>query len=81
MLGVNKMNIDRLKELREDKDLLQKHIAQILKVSQQQYAKYEMGINSIPLEKINILADYYQTSVDYLINRTNERKPYPKIKK
>ena len=81
MLGVNKMNIDRLKELREDKDLLQKHIAQILKVSQQQYAKYEMGINSIPLEKINILADYYQTSVDYLINRTNERKPYHKIKK
>lgn len=59
------MNISRLKEIREDHDLYQKDIANILGVTQQQYKKYELGINSIPLEKINILADYYKTSIDY----------------
>ena len=69
------MNISRL---REDHDLYQKDIANILGVTQQQYNKYELGINSIPLEKINILADYYKTSIDYLTYRTDERKPYNK---
>jgi len=50
------MNISRLKEIREDHDLFQKDIATILGVTQQQYNKYELGINAIPLEKINILA-------------------------
>jgi len=72
------MNIERLREIREDKDLYQKNVAKILKVSQQQYAKYEMGINSMPIEKYDILADYYKTSVDYLIGRTNEKRPYKK---
>lgn len=72
------MNISRLKEIREDHDLYQKDIAIILGVTQQQYNKYELGINSIPLEKINILADYYKTSIDYLTCRTDERKPYSK---
>ena len=75
------MNINRLKELREDNDLTQKEIALILKVSQQQYNKYELGINSIPIEKLHILANYYETSIDYLLSRTNERKAYPGIKK
>ena len=72
------MNISRLKEIREDHDLFQKDIATILGVTQQQYNKYELGINTIPLEKINILADYYKTSIDYLTYRTDERKPYSK---
>lgn len=72
------MNISRLKEIREDHDLFQKDIAMILRVTQQQYNKYELGINAIPLEKINILADYYNTSIDYLTYRTDERKPYSK---
>lgn len=72
------MNIQRLKEIREDKDLFQKNIAELIKVSQQQYNKYELGINSIPIEKLNILANFYNTSIDYLVGRTNERKPYPK---
>ena len=72
------MNISRLKEIREDHDLFQKDIATILGVTQQQYNKYELGINDIPLEKINILADYYKTSIDYLTYRTDERKPYSK---
>ena len=72
------MNISRLKEIREDNDLYQKDIANILGVTQQQYNKYELGINAIPLEKIDILADYYKTSIDYLIYRTDQRKPYSK---
>lgn len=72
------MNIQRLKEIREDKDLYQKNIAELINVSQQQYNKYELGINSIPIEKLNILANFYNTSIDYLVGRTNERKPYPK---
>ncbi len=72
------MKIDRLKELREDKDLYQKDVASLLKITQQQYNKYELGINSIPIEKISVLADYYNTSVDYLIGRTDVRKPYEK---
>lgn len=70
------MDIQRLKEIREDRDLLQKDIAFLLKVTQQQYAKYELGINNIPIEKLDILANYYNTSIDYLLNRTDEIKPY-----
>ena len=72
------MNISRLKEIREDNDLYQKDIAKILGVTQQQYNKYELGINAIPLEKIYILANYYKTSIDYLLCRTDERIPYSK---
>lgn len=72
------MKIDRLREIREDKDLLQKDIAKILNVSQQTYSRYESGEISIDKNSLIILADYYNTSVDYLLCRTDERKPYPK---
>ena len=72
------MYINRLKEIREDKSLTQSDIAKVLNTTQQQYSKYELGIQILPLEKINTLADYYNTSIDYLIGRTDERKPYPK---
>ena len=72
------MNIQRLKEIREDKDLLQKDVAKVLKISQVQYSRYETGIRLIPLDKIDILANYYNVSVDYLMGRTNVRKPYVK---
>jgi len=72
------MKIDRLKELREDKDLYQKDVASLLKITQQQYNKYELGINSIPIEKLDILANFYNTSIDYLVGRTDKREPYPK---
>ena len=72
------MNIDRLKEIREDKDYKQIDIAKVLKVTQAQYSRYEIGVNIIPLEKICLLADFYDTSVDYLIGRTDEKKPYKK---
>ena len=72
------MYYNRLKEIREDKSLTQSDIAKILNTTQQQYSKYELGIQILPLEKINILANYYNTSIDYLICRTDVRKPYPK---
>ena len=72
------MNITRLKEIREDKDLLQKDIATILNITQQQYNKYEMGVNIMSGEKYDKLADFYNVSVDYLMGRTDTRKPYPK---
>ncbi len=72
------MNIKRLKDLREDNDLSQKEIAKLLNTTQQQYSKYELGIRLIPIDKLNILADFYQTNTDYLLGRTNVKKPYPK---
>lgn len=72
------MYINRLKEIREDKSLTQSDIAKVLSTTQQQYSKYELGIQIIPLEKINILANFYNTSIDYLVGRTDIRKPYPK---
>ncbi len=72
------MNISRLKEIREDNDLYQKDVADVLGIPQQNYSRYEIGAIAMPMEKYNILANYYNTSVDYLIGRTDERKPYPK---
>ena len=74
------INIERLKEIRQDKDLQQKDVVKILKTSQVQYCRYERGIRSIPIEKLAVLAKYYGVSVDYLLGLTNERKPYPKAR-
>ncbi len=73
-----KLNINRLKEIRQDKDVYQKDIAKILNTSQKQYSLYETGIRLIPIDKLVILAQYYNTSTDYLLGLTDERKPYPK---
>ena len=72
------MNIHRLKDLREDRDLTQADIARVLNTTQQQYSKYEIGIRLIPIDKLNKLADFYQTSTDYILGRTNIKKPYKK---
>lgn len=72
------MNLNRLREIREDKDLYQKDIAKILNTTQQVYSEYELGIRIIPLDKIYKLAEFYNTSIDYLTGRTDERKPYKK---
>ncbi len=68
----------RIKSLREDNDLTQKEISQILNISQVAYSYYEINKRNIPLELLSKLADYYNTSVDYLLYRTNNNKPYPK---
>lgn len=74
------MYLKRLKDTREDKDLLQKQISIILEITRQQYGLYENGKREIPLEKLIKLAEFYNTSTDYLLGLTNEIKPYPRIK-
>ncbi len=73
-------NLTRLKDIRKDRDLSQKDIAKVLNTSQVQYSRYEMGIRLLPIDKLVILANYYNVSTDYLLGLTNERKPYPKVK-
>ena len=72
------MMFERLKEIREDRDLNQTEVAKILNITQVQYSRYETGIRTIPIYHLETLATYYQTSIDYLIGLTDERKPYPK---
>lgn len=74
------MYLKRLKDMREDKDLLQKQVAIILKITRQQYGLYENGERKIPIDKITELAKFYNTSVDYLLELTDEIKPYPRKK-
>lgn len=71
----------RLRDLREDHDLTQTKVAKLLNMSQTGYSKYETGENDIPTQVLIALADYYQTSVDYLLGRTDCREPYPEGKK
>ncbi len=66
----------RIRDLREDNDLTQANIADYLSISQRAYSRYETGERGIPVEVLSALADYYDTSVDYLINRTNIKRPY-----
>lgn len=74
------MNISRLKEIREDRDYKQSDIAKVLGTTQQQYSKYELGIQVISVERLVKLAKFYNTSVDYLLGLTNERRIYPRVK-
>ncbi len=61
----------RIKDLREDSDLTQKEISKLLNISQVAYSYYELDKREIPLNLLCKLADFYQTSVDYLLYRTN----------
>lgn len=67
----------RIKALREDHDLTQTQIAEVLGISQRKYSYLETGTQQWTDELLVRLADFYQTSVDYLLERTDERKPYP----
>lgn len=64
---------NRLKDLREDKDMNQTNLAKILGMSQTGYSKYETGENDIPTQILIKLAIFYNTSIDYLL-RTNKSK-------
>ena len=63
----------RLRDLREDKDMSQTQIAEILFTSQTVYSRYERGVRTIPVEHLIILADFYGVSTDYILGRTNEK--------
>ena len=68
------MYFKRLKDLREDNDKLQKDIAKELGISQQYYSQYELGHFTIPIELLIKLADMYNVSIDYITERTNNKK-------
>lgn len=75
------MYLKRLKDIREDNDLLQKQVAIALGITRQQYGLYENGERKLPIDKLYILARFYNTSADYLLGLTDEIKPYPNSKK
>ena len=70
----------RIRDLREDNDMSQTQMAKLLNCSQQTYSRYENHTTEIPLESLIKLAEYYGTSVDYLLGITNRKEPYPKVK-
>lgn len=74
------MVYQRLRDLREDHDLTQSKIAELLHIVQSRYSKYERGVAKIPLDCLVRLAEYYGVSTDYLLGRTNISTPYPAAK-
>ena len=67
----------RIRDLREDRDLTQTQVAQMLSMSQTGYSKYETGENDIPTIVLIKLAKYYGTSIDYLLGQTDRLTRYP----
>lgn len=70
----------RLKNLREDNDITQTEIAKLLNCKQNTYQQYESEKRQIPLDALKKLAEFYNTSIDYILEITDEIKPYPKAK-
>ena len=68
------MQFKNLRGIREDRDIRQKEIAEYLNVSQNTYSQYETGVISLTAEVLIKLADFYNVSVDYLLDRTNNPK-------
>lgn len=74
------MYLRRLKDLREDNDLLQKQIAEELQIKRQVYGLYETGKRTLPIDLLDKLADFYHVSTDYILERTDQKNPYSKRK-
>ena len=72
------MYYPRLRDLREDRDMVQKEIASVLGIDQRVYSNYETGKREIPTHLVIALADFYKTSTDYILGKTNDPKPYMK---
>ena len=70
----------RIRALREDRDQTQQEVAEYLECDQSLYSKYERGLRDFPLHLAVRLAEYYNTSIDYLVGITNESRPYPRKK-
>ena len=71
------MYLKRIKDLRTDHDLTQESLANILKCQREVYRRYESGIRSLPIDYLITIAQYYNTSTDYLLELTDVKKPYP----
>ena len=71
---VMKMDLERIKHLREDHDKTQQELADFLNLTRSAYSNYENNIRDIPVEVLSDIADFYHTSVDYLLGRTDEKR-------
>lgn len=70
------MVYERIRQLREDRDLKQSDIAEILNCTQVAYSRYELGKRDIPTDVLITLAKFHNTSIDYLLGLTNNKTPY-----
>ena len=68
------MYYERLRDLREDRDMKQKEIADILGTTQQVYSRYENGINELPIHHLIVLSEFYNVSTDYILGLTDDMK-------
>ena len=66
----------RLKDMREDRDLTQRELADYLRISQNTYSQYENGKRQLPIELLIRLAEYFHTSTDYILELTDCKAPY-----
>lgn len=69
----------KLRDIREDRDITQREIAEYLHIRQNTYSQYENGHRALPIEILVELATFFDTSTDYILGLTNEEKPYPRI--
>ncbi len=71
----------RVRDLREEKKLSQSYIAKILHIDQSTYSDYETGQINIPVDALIKISDIHETSIDYIVGKTDVREPYPKASK
>ncbi|MGM9637630.1 MAG: helix-turn-helix domain-containing protein [Eubacteriales bacterium] len=71
---------ERIRDLREDHDLKQSDIANLLQTTQQVYSRYEQGINEMPVRHLIVLARFYGVSLDYITGETDTKERYPASK-
>lgn len=70
----------KIRDIREDRNYTQENIAELLNIKQNTYSQIETGINNIQIDQLIKLAEFYNTSTDYLLGLTQTSKPYPRIK-
>ena len=70
------MLFKRIRDLREDRDIPQRKMAEYLQIHQTTYSDYEIGNLNVPVDVLIKLAKYYDTSIDYLVGLTDNDKPY-----
>lgn len=70
------MTFHRIRDLREDRDITQTKMAQLLKIHQTTYSDYELGNLNVPVDILIRLAKFYETSIDYIVGLTDDPKPY-----
>ena len=80
-IGRSEAKLNRLKELRVDRDLTQRQVATAIGITQRKYSYIETGVQQITEALLKNLAEYYGVSVDYLLNLTDDPTPYPKKKR